>query len=73
MYLISVFCFVVWPKPMQTVGELSRNGLVGGFVPLDSLHRPNPYVPRSGLGMLRAFRAHEGGLVLQISTSDLAP
>ena len=58
---------------MQMVGEISRNGLVGGFVPLDSLHRPNPYVPQSGLGMLRVFRAHEGGLVLEISTLDLAP
>ena len=36
MYLISVFCFVAWPKPMQTVGELSRNCLVGlGLVPIE--------------------------------------
>ena len=35
MYIISVFCFVAWPKPMQTVGELSRDGLVGlGLVPI---------------------------------------
>ena len=37
-----------------------------GWFPLDSLHRPNPYVPQSGLGSLGAFRAREGGPVSEI-------
>ena len=44
-----------------------------GWFQLDFLHRLSPYVPRSGLGTLGAFRAHEGGPVLEISTPDLAP
>ena len=74
MYLINVFCFVAWPKPMQIVRELSRNGLVGlGLVPIGPLHGPSPYVPQSGLGTLGALRAHEGGPVSKISTPDLTP
>ena len=57
---------------MQTIGKLSRSGLVGlGLFLLDPLQEPSPYVPQSGLGMLGTLKAHAGGLVSEISIPEL--